>query len=1601
MDPAAILRVLAQLTGGLRATDRASDGDLNEVRRAVAASTILRPALGTSNDIVGEPASAVDELDTKTRTVLSEIIVEVQQQLLLAPGPLSELHAFRRELPAATSHLPASQPSWALGFTPARSFGPFLSAEGLFVWFDLYRLALPLHVNRAPGGSPIVAFHLDGGSPDGVSYPVARGTVWVAASLLAADAPTGSCIALRVDGGLMRLSAPAAIAGAQIIVAPTTTVTLTLQLDHSAPVPAPVSFGPGGDARSADADLPREVTFVLAPDSSTVTCSRARVKAYGTTVQMRPAQDAVTYDARLQRVLVPYESSPRRLTIGATRSDLFTPEGPTPLERAAWAIPLVFPATGAVRAEGAGNGAMALLAQNIHASWRGLGGPRIRLSPAWILVEPGTLSISSFDSFSRRSSQRLDLWRDERPPFRRCSLELRYDRPAAIVHVSVAAGTEMLHCGGSLEAHIDRPVMADGGRMGLRTTAAALTIVDDTAGSAILVVARDKLEVHGSATRSPFVSFALANALLLTAPPDLFVAAGWLHGDSDVRAGVLHLRCRVVLLLPMLPDPYASNVANPREPGRGTPTALLTMRVAWPAPATPAMTMRLRGAQASAAAAHALLPPVLLPAPHDHSAHELRALLAEGRRHVVEEDERRIAALRSRFDDELASGGEQIFLLDVSSRADQFGVGLGFRGSRRDERTAQDATLRIDRLHLTTAARFLRVFTLPQVQWEPVWTIQNPNLAPFPSPLGSADDGGPTLLGINTVNLVPISPVPVVNDLVREFQARDVNTRAAALFTLPFGMKAVAAPLRTPPEKLMRGAQLEITQPPFPAANLAGGLQITLTAIDPLSSPTVESPFLPGATVQTRNGVDPSTGLPLFLSVIGDKALNQAETIFNNEFAPGGSNQRVPVTRIDFSGYGASLFSHWQNPEAKIAETSKVEFDVLVGRTAYEVIQVKSILYPWCVHVVRTITLQRTGGGGVFRRDSGWVAASDGVFDFPTHSTAPKIETHPGVVKGVFNVRRIRDTSHLHHRVYGSGPGAVTVQLAAVRFDADVRVAGAFVGAQDGRVTSIDQIGFVQLAPSGEPLTPDQYADLIADQGLLGGPVDCVVEVGGSPQHMRVTRVDIGAGRTMGGAAEFAAAARGSLLLPRDGQWSIVRQPADANKEAVPIDPHAGVPLVREGRTHVSDAANSAPYLFAEPAGLLAPALAPFDYGLLWATGTQRILFRRPRIVKGAAALTSDQEPLLADAYALITSTGLFPAVNACLKVPFANWSLEVPAPAQLRLALPQDTFPAVRVAGGLHRELSASSSSRQYVDYSNTRVTVRLDSTAAKTWEYSQTDVDLVYFTDGGHVKTSRGRYVCSSLERATFTLDSEAYGSALNPAKSLDLFSSTSMMGGLGGGGGTAPMDTSEGEGPNPKVGLKIDIKFKLPKGAPTGVGFITGGHVEIGTDFRNYFKLDIILATTVALIFPLAGKCQYEVEQLKKPAFPGSSTHIKAGEKHELVLAIGFHADGKTHFGPFEVEWELFIGVGFILERKPSTGLSVGIGFVFYAKLTIQYPNGLFSLVEAGVSVEGQAILLFEAGDVFLVCRGKLAFELTLAFVLNIEYELPEAELAKLEL
>jgi hypothetical protein len=541
--------------------------------------------------------------------------------------------------------------------------------------------------------------------------------------------------------------------------------------------------------------------------------------------------------------------------------------------------------------------------------------------------------------------------------------------------------------------------------------------------------------------------------------------------------------------------------------------------------------------------------------------------------------------------------------------------------------------------------------------------------------------------------VVPIAPIPVTDFLVKDFTARPVGF-TGALFTLPFGLRAFAEFSRQNQFRpgLLPGAKVAFNRPEHEGGALTGGIQLR---VDAPPHPR-QSPIFKGSTLQLDN-VLRADGSPTGTGTLG----SSVGVVFNKEFFYDGStgykDRGVPLTRIDFSGYGASIFSHWDNPDAVIAATSQAHFDVFVGRTSHEVIQVRSLVYPWGIRVVRTITLFRAGSGHVYRFDTGWRAESDGVYDFrynvydAGYNVLPQPNPytfHPGVVRGVFHVRNIRETNDVPNfkpvwnkldgepyvddngilRTVGPGTPAndrsPAVNLQPLYFDADVSIDGVTGGAAGGLVPSKGMLGYVQLAPRGEPLSPALFAALLNQQlGALGGPVDCVVNVAGSGQLMRLARVDVNASQDAGGSPIFVSAGRGSVVLPKDGSWSVV-QHNQGTGEVSPLDPQAAVPLARRGRLDVAsqttDATPGDLFRLANPIDLVRPLTAATrNYGLLQSTGTQKALFRLPSFRQGTDRLFG-AAPDFADAYRLVGSSGIFPNVQDALPLSFGTFQTKI-----------------------------------------------------------------------------------------------------------------------------------------------------------------------------------------------------------------------------------------------------------------------------------------------------------------------------------------------------
>ncbi|MFT4015381.1 MAG: hypothetical protein QM668_00345 [Agriterribacter sp.] len=693
------------------------------------------------------------------------------------------------------------------------------------------------------------------------------------------------------------------------------------------------------------------------------------------------------------------------------------------------------------------------------------------------------------------------------------------------------------------------------------------------------------------------------------------------------------------------------------------------------------------------------------------------------------------------WDSSIGVQHEFFSLLDVSSNANQLGVSFGTNwqiiktGSVRG-RDGEVHNIDYNAAAYNTAFPFLvegmqvklpshrvRAFTLPLMAWEPEINLTPPDrdnpldtsspkllMDPEAGFLYYADDGGPARIWNNNAAPVPLAPIPVTNGLIEDFTSQPGNYTLAT-FTLPFGLKAISYISKhfVEPQK----PAIENIRPKFRkneednTYKLEGGIQVSLQAgrfgkPNPANPTEYDSDMFPGYTVQANNLLN-WYGIASYASNLGHRVTE----IFNNEFLFGPlslsslvkESRGVPVSRMDVTGYGASIFSNWVSPGAALAQTSKARFDVMLGRTGHEVIQVKSILYPWGIRVVRTITVFRTGSGYVFRTDSGWKAESDGLFDFSfsylkkgvnpfgnlttndfvhipdeVNGIPPQYEFHTGIIRGLFNVRNIKDapsvTEYNSENIIAPNADYVNgvkgqmytndaterhepVKCGGVYFDADVEIENVVQGHVNKRVVSKRILGYVQVAPAGKPLTAQQLKELLDLQnGSIGGDIDCVLDINKSNQQIRAARFDVAPSIDKAGTKPvFVVAARGNVFLPKDGSWALVQHNVGTG-EVTPLPTDTMVPLIRTGawkKGNVVDNNILQKQLVrvAHPMEILRdPAADTLNFGYLQSTATQKALFLTPAYELNNAKMLSKTPPVFADAYRLMSGESIFPNIG-------------------------------------------------------------------------------------------------------------------------------------------------------------------------------------------------------------------------------------------------------------------------------------------------------------------------------------------------------------------
>jgi hypothetical protein len=1285
-DASDVAQWLSGLTAGWTPAPGVDPATLAAARTALAASFLAAPP-AEAPPAEAPPAGAQRPAayTAVASPALAAELLEISQRARDAAARAAQTTiAVVRSLSGADPSNPAGVPALARGGRVTGRYGPFQDATGALNWVDLLPVTSSEQVQYAGAAAPfavvpvrreIIVSRPPFPPPPPNELQLGAGSVWFLASLLGAGFEAGAFTGFAITGGTLLSTQPFTFADGAYQVPAGAGLTLTVQTAPAAQAVTGAIAGP--DAAAATATPPAELVIEFTEAGATLQLvADTQARAYGSGVTLHWAGAAPAPSAVLPEVLIPCTASAVSFDFASAASQVFAPSGTAPVTAAAWALPLAV--TGiATLPEAAGAGVCELhLDAGAELNTEASGSGPVPIA-SWLLqIGTGTLfaeAVSAAQAPAQAPAETtLTLWPQAAPSTLSATIVFGTTAASAFGFAGSAA-TELLLVTGDLTAHLDRPLDASGSRIPFCTTGTnAAVILQHTYASTLASVSGTQ-----TAQDLPELSLVLENALLRAGSPTTLTVSGQLDQDRFLgcTAGlVFPLRW----ILPTLPDPYAASFSTSQVTGGSQASSAVTAVTSWDGTNPPTMSCTLQ------AAAGASQPTLALPAAPAAPA----ALAAPASEAPASVTESRLLSLA---------------LLDLSTKVDLFGVAIApligqyaTEGPGMDigdilgsiapaapapaaaepapAATTQAPAYAVQGMSLAFNGADVATFAVPQVSWEPMETTSQA----APQPIGNpGSDGFPLLVAApDSQQLVPFAPQPVLTNNISNVAA---GLPFAALFSLPFGLTAAISQPNRPLNARVRstflagGGTFSSLSPAFsPTASqqLTAAVSLTLT---PPGQEGATDPLFQGQTI-----VDVSYETQVLGEVptASPPGSSPVETIFVGDFGYGKPQQGVPLERADLSGYGASIFSEWLNDPAQAPPAIiKVQFEATRGRTRYEVIQAKSVIYPYGVLAVRTITMQRQNAGWVNRTDSGWQPTSSGRFTFPDQAVV-----HAGAMLGVFNVRNIREQ--------GAPVQSAGLTYQQVLFDADIGVAssldvtaGAFTATpafETGQLTLVpsqDLAGYLQLLPVGDPPTPANLASLVNQYGPFTPAVTCTVQAGkfgtgsGASTAGTILRCSafevavVTTGQSANPSPELGVALRGAPQVPRGGGWSMgVRRYTDQAPTALPND--FPVPLVQNNndttRWHLADVADLDS--FTQPASY---------YSLLHATGTNKVLFEAPQIpaaagpgpgsVPGlqfpllpaplAGGVANPGSPNLGDLAAILGSTGLFPELSQALSL--------------------------------------------------------------------------------------------------------------------------------------------------------------------------------------------------------------------------------------------------------------------------------------------------------------------------------------------------------------
>jgi hypothetical protein len=1168
---------------------------------------------------------------------------------------------------------------------PDLTMGPFPTVNGNDVYFDFIRYMEVGSIKLSNQIEPILYISAKVrknllGQTSILEINLPKGSIWINANYLNPDFPDSTFIGVKIKSGKIKFRTAVSPVNGEIVLNVLNPFSIELELDNEFEIGNDDEYG--WDARNAKVSLPTELNFSFSLGKLKLgRVEDLNAEVYG---------DSKTFQCETNFLFDPKDNL-GFLTLIATeipfrivnsQSKFHQIEGRSRIKKSAWyfttrkiqngqTIPVEI------------NGYISLdLESGLSCVWKGLeGSERVNLLKPNFKIIPGYLMIFDDKASYERISETLFLWQKMGETGEAYDMEAQLDFSSykSFIFLSDSKGIEMVSAKTDVDLFIDKPLQADGDVLSPQISDVIYVKSAQKDNSIVQLLGLEKDPI-GVVQEHQFV---IENAFFTTGPLGNFFLRGLYDSENALKSGSLIMEFDLIRLIPSLPHPYtgrlryhekyAYDIYSNQYDGNLSVFGELFAICTWDD------NQDFRKVNVDFKLNQQLL--------HPHSIKS------------EDEDSSGINRKLKGLEEEVNRRNQEMFtLFDVSTKEDHLGISMSFSNIRaviagESQVTINgENTVTIERMNLRAPMTLLNGMTLPHITWEPFINETVPSNPDDPKAgyLELSNNSFPTVFYQTDNQFINIHP----RDYIHKFQNNlkpkvgeitNINDQneGKIFFSLPNGKLSLAQLTQFDSNKqTMNKRHLDFIQPKFKfnSNQLRGGIQYRISAFSPVSPSA--PPTLKGMTTQLRN----------ILNDAGKSVLSETvHQIFENVFNVGPSNVLgVPVTHLDFSGYGASTYSDWKRPKAKYASIAQAKFDIMRGRLGHEIVQAVSMIYPYGICATRTISFYRRNNSIIYREDSGWVAQSDGLmnFDVVNETTGLNLPSqmnfHPGLFKGVYDVENIKEISKDYIEIdypliagdyykpnplevipFPGGNKMEKAKFIGVTFDSDALVEHA-EGFENFKVTGKKFKGYLQIMPEGVPVPPRILDEILKRcNDSLGGNVDCEVNIANSGQRLKANRVDIT--RSFEGNNTFnpvfIGTVRGSVRLPDEGSWSMVEVDKSGNVGNLSDDKNISV--IREGLRNknlmemqiVNEAAEAK---IAFPDALLNEDIQK-TYGILQNTETQKILFRDPFLKKNEIGkLFTTYKSCLADSFRLLDSKGPFPNLENAIELANDNAILDV-----------------------------------------------------------------------------------------------------------------------------------------------------------------------------------------------------------------------------------------------------------------------------------------------------------------------------------------------------